>query len=275
MPIFTNINFPITIIFMAIEIMQTLVELLCPTYNAQSACNAFINSQSHQVAQPIGPLLYFFFFPFVFLVLLIYIGTGIILKSDLTKVKGLRLLVAIAFFIYIVLQGLYPAILWISDFWFFMLPLLFIIYFIFHHKRGGSAGGGGSLSGTGGGFLGAGKSRLMRTLTGEIPDLEKTITSQLDALEAIRSSLASGNEDIDTAHRAYVTASSTCTAALREMRTAVELGSGAGAFSKMKVGGNYDRLLKRFEHINKDLMKAFASHGMNIKKTDRKVLKGN
>jgi|GEM_PF-1954722 len=151
---------------MAIDIMQTLVELLCPTYGAQSACQNFINNPYHQVIQPLGPLIYFLFFPTVFLILLIYIGTGVVLRGNVSSVKGLRLLLSVAVLVAIIIQGYYPMILWLSDLWFLLLPLIFVLFFIIRHFGGGGGGGGPMWNATKTGWFSKAKEVAWRKATG-------------------------------------------------------------------------------------------------------------
>jgi len=132
---------------MDLDIMQALVDLLCPTAGAQSSCQQFINAPHHMTLEPFGPLIYFLFFPMVFLIALIYIGSGSVLGGERGH-KGIRLLVAIGVLIFIVIQGLYPLALWLGELWFIVLPVIFIFYFIMHHGGGGGKGGG--MAGTGG-----------------------------------------------------------------------------------------------------------------------------
>lgn len=169
---------------MALDIMQTLVEILCPTHASASACNTFINTQSHQVVQPLGPLIYFLFFPVVFLILLIYIGTGVVLRGNVVTVRGLRLLLAIAVLVAIVIQGSYPIMLWLSDLWFLVLPFIFIIYFIVRH-RGGPGRGGGAAHGIGGGIIHQLVQRGKDEFTGERGRLEDMVDLSLKELERV------------------------------------------------------------------------------------------
>jgi len=163
---------------MAIDIMQTLVELLCPTYGAQSACQNFINNPSHQVLQPLGPLIYFLFFPTVFLILLIYIGTGVVLRGNVSSVKGLRLLLSVAVLVAIIIQGYYPMMLWLSDLWFLLLPLIFVLFFIIRHF----GHGGGGMPRSGGGMLGFTK-RVLSKMDAERNAEAKSLEAQIKELE--------------------------------------------------------------------------------------------
>jgi len=153
---------------MAIDIMNTLVEMLCPTYSAAGACNNFINQPSHQVLGPLGPLLYFLFFPTVFLIIFIYIGTGVVLRGNVNKIRGMRVLLAVAFFVFIVLQGWYPMILWMGELWFFTLIIFFVLFFIVRMFTKGNGGGGGGMSGVGG-VASRGGGWLKEALVGEMP----------------------------------------------------------------------------------------------------------
>jgi hypothetical protein len=149
---------------MALDIMQTLVELLCPTYSAQSACNTYINAPAHQVLDPFGPLLYFLFFPTVFLILFIFVGS----RAIFTGHKGINLLIGVAVYIFIIINGWYPIILWLGELWFVVLPVLFIFYlFTRRHTGGGSSGGG--MSGVGGGVATRGGHWLKESILGERP----------------------------------------------------------------------------------------------------------
>jgi len=58
-----NINLPKPLLCMDLDIMQALVDLLCPTAGAQSSCQQFISAPHHMTLEPFGPLIYFLFFP--------------------------------------------------------------------------------------------------------------------------------------------------------------------------------------------------------------------
>jgi hypothetical protein len=137
------------------EILQPLVAFLCPTSDAASACNDFINSHS-SVLPPIGPLFYFLLFPIVFTILFIYILSSTILQGG-NLTKGMKLLIGISVFIFIIISGWYPVMLVLSEFWFIMIIVLFgAWYFIGKHRggsdkpkppRGGMPGFGGAMGG--------------------------------------------------------------------------------------------------------------------------------
>ena len=140
-------------------ILEPLVGFFCPTSESASACNDFINSHS-SVLPPVGPLFYFLLFPLVFTILFIYILSSTILHGG-NLTKGMRLLIGISVFIFIIISGWYPIMLVLSEFWFIMVILLFgAWYFIGKHKGGGGGapggGGKGPMSALGfGGAMGA------------------------------------------------------------------------------------------------------------------------
>jgi hypothetical protein len=132
------------------EILQPLVAFFCPTSEAASACNDFINSHS-SVLPPIGPLFYFLLFPIVFTILFIYILSSTILHGG-NLTKGMRLLIGISVFIFIIISGWYPIMLVLSEFWFIMIIVLFGAWYFFRKHWGEKPGGGpkGPMPGLGG-----------------------------------------------------------------------------------------------------------------------------
>ncbi len=133
---------------MAIDMMQTLVELLCPQNptlpNASSMCSQFISQQAGFGLM--GQLFYFLLFPTIFLLVFVYIISSSVLKGDAARVRMFNWLIAAGVFIFIVINGYYAIVINVAKFWFFALPLLGIIYFVLRHFRGGSGGGGMPLS---------------------------------------------------------------------------------------------------------------------------------
>ncbi len=131
------------------EILEPLVSFFCPTNDAASACRDFISNHS-QVMPPIGPLFYFLLFPLVFTILFIFILAGTILHgSKLTL--GLRLLIGISMFIFIIISGWYPIMLFLSEVWFILIILLFgAWYFLGSHRGSSGEKSAGKMPGLGG-----------------------------------------------------------------------------------------------------------------------------
>ncbi len=122
---------------MAIDIIETLMEFLCQQ-NTLSNCQQFVQGYATSMEQ----LFYFFFFPLVFMLLFIYILSEAVTE----KAKKFRVLLGVAIFIFIILQGWYHFFLWISKFWFYSIIILGGLY-VFMHKMGIRKGDGSSLPG--------------------------------------------------------------------------------------------------------------------------------
>ncbi len=103
-----------------------------------------------------GPLYQIFFlvlFPTIFLIFFIYIASNLAVHSH----KGIRILVAVAIYAFIVLQGYYKWFVIISKFWIFGLIVLAFLWIILSRGRepsGGGGGGGAQGKTSGGGFMG-------------------------------------------------------------------------------------------------------------------------
>jgi hypothetical protein len=105
---------------------------------------AFLNINCSVVtcyyANPLEGLFYLFFFPTVFLILLVYIISNAALQGEGLP-QGLRLLIGIAVYIFIILQGWFTFAVTLSRLWFILLPILGIIWFVMRHFRGERRGG--------------------------------------------------------------------------------------------------------------------------------------
>ena len=145
------------------ERLEALGGVFCPTSEAASTCREFISNHS-QVLPPIGPLFYFLLFPIVFTILFIYILSSTILHGG-NLTKGMRLLIGISIFIFIIISGWYPVMLVLSEFWFIMIIVLFgAWYFIGKHwgEKPGGGGGRGKMPGIGGAMGGLMKIKSQR-----------------------------------------------------------------------------------------------------------------
>jgi len=75
---------------------------------------------------PIYQLFYIVFFPTVFIIFFIYILSRLVIYSH----KGIRVMISIAIYAFIVLQGYYKWFVYFSRFWLFGLLLIGILYMI-------------------------------------------------------------------------------------------------------------------------------------------------
>jgi hypothetical protein len=84
----------------------------------------------------------------VIILLFIYILSSKVLGGGGLN-NGLRLLIAIAVYVFMIINGWYPLFLWISDLWFILIILLGgFWYFLSSHGGGGSGGGMPSIGGS-------------------------------------------------------------------------------------------------------------------------------
>lgn len=120
------------------DIFDILISVLCPTSDSVSYCRSFIDASHHQTLAPLGPLFYFLLFPAVFIILFIYWLSGRVISEH----KGLRVLVGISAFIFIIISGWYPAALWISEIWYIATIILLGLWVFFERLWKGSEKGG-------------------------------------------------------------------------------------------------------------------------------------
>jgi hypothetical protein len=95
-------------------------------------------------ASDIEALFYLFFFPTVFIILFIYIVIGVVIDKAGGKEGGLRLLVSVALYAFIVFQGYYNLFVSLSRLWWILLATLvglwIFIRTMIHGRKGGATG---------------------------------------------------------------------------------------------------------------------------------------
>ncbi len=126
------------------DIFDILINILCPTQGSASYCRDFLTASHHQILPPLGPLFYFLLFPSVFIILFIYFLSGRIISEH----KGLRVLVGISAFIFVIISGWYPAALWLSEVWYIAtIVLLGLWVFVGRLWKGRESSGPTSMPG--------------------------------------------------------------------------------------------------------------------------------
>lgn len=96
-------------------------------------------------ANSIEGLFYLFFFPTVFIILFIYILTSFIFRGG-GKVKGIKFLIALGAYAFIIFEGLYTFFAAVSHLWWLLTILLVGLFaFIRYLIRGGDGGSSGNL----------------------------------------------------------------------------------------------------------------------------------
>lgn len=113
---------------MAIEIMTVLADLLRISPELV---------RDYASVTPLEQIFYLFFFPTLFIIVFIYILVSHWMKEH----RGLRILIAVAVYAFIIFQGLYDWFVILSKFWLFGLILIGVVWFIFRPKEGGGAKG--------------------------------------------------------------------------------------------------------------------------------------
>jgi hypothetical protein len=162
-------------------LIDTIAQFLCREH--VSECMSSVQQQSPDL---LVQLTFLAFFPTVFLILLIYFMSEAIIG---TGHKGLRTLLGIAVYLFIVFYGWYHFALAISKFWFIALIILGGIGIFVHRMSGGGAGGAGRGAGLssgrfpGGGVFKYGIKRVSKL--GSKPGLEKGVKQGIEELKGL------------------------------------------------------------------------------------------
>lgn len=175
---------------MATDIMSMLVNVLCPTQQSAQACNSFLQSQTVTSVGPMGPIFYFLLFPSVIIILFIYLASAMIIShvAEDKAGQGLRLLVAIAAFAFVIINGWYSLFLAISQVWFIVVVLLFGFWWFI---RGRSKQGGmpSAVKSMGEEITGLASRKAKAAFTGDEEDLRKKIKDRIDSLKSTLNSI--------------------------------------------------------------------------------------
>jgi len=133
-----------------VEILETLAQILCPTPDSLSSCTQFINEFAYQ--GPAYQLLYFLFFPTIFIIVFIFVITRTIPIINLGDHKGIRLLMSLAIYAFIIINGWYSLALVLARVWFVLIIVLFGMWFFIGKHFGDNQRGGATarLPGIGG-----------------------------------------------------------------------------------------------------------------------------
>lgn len=84
---------------------------------------------------PIEQMFYLFFFPTLFIIILIYI----LVHHYMSEHKGLSILLAGAVYAFIIFQGLYKWFIFLSKYWLIGLVILGLLWMFFRPRGGGTA----------------------------------------------------------------------------------------------------------------------------------------
>ncbi len=229
------------------EALEFLINILCQQ-NTASYCQSFINSYP----DPVQQIVFFVFFPFVFLILFVRVLSNGISSSSTLNDARMNFLISIALFLFIIFQGWYHIFLNISKFWFIAVILLGG-FWAFIHRMGpasGSGGGGGSVS-RGRSAVGDFISRKMRNvITEEEEDLRKKIEDRFRRLEGLLSEIEKSPRGSEGRRGAIMDYTAISTELERILKEYGEKGK-IGMFDVQKLAkgywDRYSKLTERFE----------------------------
>ncbi len=194
--------------------------------------------------KPMEGIFYAVFFPIVFIIIFVYIvSTALSLKS-----RGIKMLIAVAVFAFIILQGWYHMFMMLGQMWLFVIVILgffWVLVYTFKGKKqeahgrtgvAGAAGAAGSIF-----------ARIAKNVSGEERDLEREIEMALNELKVVEKAVESGQEG------AYRTLASLLDR-LHSLRAQyISLLKGPGG---LKYGGKFkhyeskiDSAIKRLQHL--------------------------
>ena len=142
---------------------------------------------------PIYQIFFLLFFPMLFIALLVWI-----IANKWIQHKAFTLLIEVAVFAFIILQGWYNWFVYLSKFWLFLLVFLGVLWFFFGRKK---LGAGGQPAGVRtktlfGELKGKAKKIVTDELTGSLKVEVHAIEKQLDLIENRWSEAESGGNEM-------------------------------------------------------------------------------
>ncbi len=175
------------------SVLDVLQQLLC------YGNNACIQEFQQYAYKPIEGIFYAVFFPIVFILLFVYIVSGAI---GSLRAKGFRILIAVAIFAFIIIQGLYHLFLVLGQLWLYVLIFLGFFWMLIHTfvgRRDDGGGAKGRVAGMAGGSGGDSSvfaraaSRVKKDLTGETKTLENEIKMALEEVAIVEKAAKRGD----------------------------------------------------------------------------------
>jgi hypothetical protein len=235
------------------ELIELLMDFLCPTSNSASQCQSFFNATNHQVMMPFGPYIYFLFFPTVFLLLFLWIVFSDVIKAN----KGISLIATVAIFVFIIINGMYPVFLVLGELWIVVIILLGFLYMLTRRFRKNGGGGGGKGGLTLDESVSSASSLLGRKArgvwTGEEKNIEKTVETRMDALRKAAHNLEHPptGSDAGRLHDSYTSAMLSAEKAIEELKQFNRLDLGVAG--RRTVMGNASKYEAELVKISKQV----------------------
>ncbi len=132
--------------------------------------------------QPFEAVFYLIFFPSVFILLFIYILTNFILKGE-GKPQGLRILVSVAIYMFIVVGGWYSLFIAVSRLWWIIIILLVGFWIFVRNYTGGESQSTGRMGTSA--LPGIGKYGIEKLKGGGKTNVEKRIADRIKIMKGI------------------------------------------------------------------------------------------
>lgn len=122
------------------DISQITQQFLC--YGNSDCANLF----NQYTYQPMEGIFYLIFFPIVFIIVFIFLLSNKLFGGH----KGLKILISVAFFAFIILQGWYYWFMQLGKIWYIGIIILGFFWLLLYGLRGGIGGSGGAQARAGG-----------------------------------------------------------------------------------------------------------------------------
>ena len=166
---------------MALDVLEFLMGVLCQQ-NTIGQCQQFVSEYSDPVMQTI----YFFFFPTVFVILFIHVLSSKVAENIGAK---FRIMIAVAIFVFIVVQGWYYFLLTLSRVWFISIIVLgglwaFLNMGLKKDDRGSM--GAGKIMGS---VIDYAKKRTAASIRGDENSMNGRIEREKNAVESLESKI--------------------------------------------------------------------------------------
>ncbi|MBN2330722.1 MAG: hypothetical protein JXC85_02805 [Candidatus Aenigmarchaeota archaeon] len=226
------------------DILQIVQQFLC--YGNSDCINMF-NSYA---SKPMEGLFYLVFFPIVFIIIFIYL----LAHRYFPDHRSLNILLSLAFFAFIILQGWYYFFMILGQLWYIVIILLGFLWMALFGLLGKGKSGGGGQARTGGsggmfdGVLGAAGKRLKVQMSSELKDHESRLEALLKSMAGLIGDMkrAGSKTDIDNVYRAYVDLLPQIDSHLDSLRQMT-------AIKGFKVSGKYNELLSRYKKLSSEM----------------------
>ncbi len=168
--------------------------------------------------------------------------------------RSLNILLSLAFFAFIILQGWYHFFMILGQLWYIVIIILGFLWIALFGLLGKGGGGGGAQARSGGGksmfdgVIGDAGKRLKVQMSSELKDHQTRLEALLHSLEGLIGDMkkADRQTDIDNVYRAYVDLLPQVDSHLESLRQMT-------AIKGFKFGGDFNKLLNRYKKLTKEM----------------------